>query len=192
MAESRPRLTKINHAANETRAAYLFLIPALVGLSVITYGPLIAVFVLSFFNWMGARPPSFTGFSNFISLFKEDPYFIDAIKVTCYFTVLAVFCSIIYSLGAAMFLNRKIPVRGFFRAVFYVPYVLPAVAVYMGWAWLYHSDFGLFNHILFLFGINKIHFIAAPEYVVPSLALVAVWLSGNLIVIFLAGLQNVP
>ncbi|MDR0472998.1 MAG: sugar ABC transporter permease [Treponema sp.] len=180
------------NTAHETRAAYLFLIPALVGLTVLTYGPLIAVFVLSFFNWRGAFSPSFTGIANYVRLFTEDPYFIDSIKVTCYFSVLAVFCSILYSLAVAMLLNRKIPARGFFRAVFYLPYILPAVAVYIGWAWLYESNFGLFNFLLTRIGINKVHFIADPKLVVPSLVVIAVWQTGNLIVIFLAGLQNVP
>jgi multiple sugar transport system permease protein len=180
------------NAANETRAAYLFLIPALVGLTVLTYGPLLAVFILSFFNWRGALTPSFTGIVNYIRLFTEDPYFIDSIKVTCYFSLLAVTCSMIYSLAVAILLSRKIPARGFFRAVFYLPYILPAVAVYIGWAWLYESNFGLFNYLLSLLRIDKVHFIADPKLVVPSLVVIAVWQSGNLIVIFLAGLQNVP
>jgi multiple sugar transport system permease protein len=180
------------NTAHETRAAYLFLVPALVGLTVLTYGPLIAVFILSFFNWRGALSPAFTGAANYIRLFTEDPYFIDSIKVTCYFSALAVFCSIIYSLAVAMLLNRNIPARGFFRAVFYLPYILPAVAVYIGWAWLYESNFGLFNFLLTGLGINKVHFIADPKLVVPSLVVIAVWQTGNLIVIFLAGLQNVP
>jgi multiple sugar transport system permease protein len=178
-------------AIKETRTAYLFLIPALVGLTVLTYGPLIAVFVLSFFNWRGALAPSFIGFGNFVRLFTEDPYFIDSLLVTCYFSVLSVAGSMIYSLAVAMLLNRRIPARGFFRAIFYLPYILPAVAVYIGWSWLYESNFGLFNYILNEIGIHKVNFIADPRLVVPSLAVIAVWLSGNLIVIFLAGLQNV-
>ena len=179
-------------AIREARAAYLYLIPAFVGLSVLTYGPLLAVMGISFFSWRGALRPSFTGLLNYIRLFTEDPYFIDSIKVTAYFSILAVACSMVYSLAVAMLLNRKIAARGFFRAVFYLPYVLPAVAVYIGWSWLYESNFGLFNYILSMFGINKVHFIADPKLVVPSLSVIAVWLSGNLIVIFLAGLQNVP
>ncbi|GHV72431.1 sugar ABC transporter permease [Spirochaetia bacterium] len=179
-------------AAQETRTAYLYLTPALVGLSVLTYGPLLAVFVLSFFNWRGALAPSFTGISNYIRLFTSDPYFIDSLRVTIYFSVVAVIGSMVYSLAVAILLNRKIPARGFFRAIFYLPYILPAVAVYIGWSWLYESNFGLFNYVLNQIGIHKVNFIADTHLVVPSLALIAVWLSGNLIVIFLAGLQNVP
>lgn len=178
-------------AVQEARTAYIFLIPALVGLTVLTYGPLLAVFVLSFFNWRGALTPSFIGIGNYIRLFTTDPYFIDSLRVTIYFSVLSVIGSMIYSLAVAVLLNRKIPARGFFRAIFYLPYILPAVAVYIGWSWLYESNFGFFNYLLNRIGIHKVNFIADSHLVVPSLAVIAVWLSGNLIVIFLAGLQNV-
>jgi multiple sugar transport system permease protein len=183
--------TASKNAVHEARTAYLFLIPAVIGLTVLTYGPLLAVFVLSFFNWRGALAPSFTGIGNYIRLFTSDPYFIDSLRVTGYFSVLSVIGSMVYSLVVAMLLNRKIPARGFFRAVFYLPYILPAVAVYIGWSWLYESNFGLFNYVLNQFGIHRVNFIADSRLVVPSLAVIAVWLSGNLIVIFLAGLQNV-
>lgn len=179
-------------AKRETRTAYLCLIPALLGLSFITYLPLIAVFGISFFKWKGAATPIFIGLDNYIRLFTTDPYFMDSIRVTVYFAVIAVVGSMVYSLVVAMLLNRKIPARGLLRAVFYLPYILPAIAVYIGWSWLYESNFGLFNYILSSLGINKVMFIADSSLVVPSLALIAVWLSGNLIVIFLAGLQNVP
>ena len=187
----RPKtLTKA--AAHEAKVAYLFLIPVFLGLSVLTYGPLLAVFSLSFFNWRGVGAPSFIGLGNYVRLFTEDPFFIDSIKVTAYFTLLAVLGSMIYSLAVAVLLNRKVPARGFFRAVFYLPYMLPAVAVYVGWSWLYEANFGLFNYLLNKIGIKNIFFLVDPNWVVPSLALIAVWLSGNMIVIFLAGLQNVP
>ena len=176
----------------ESRTAYLCLIPAFLGLTFITYLPLMGVFGISFFSWKGLSKPIFTGLDNYFELFTSDPYFIDSIKVTVYFAVLAVFFSMIYSLSIAMLLNRKIPARSFWRAVFYLPYILPSVAVYVGWSWLYESNFGLINYILSEMGMNKLMFLSDSTSVVPSLALIAVWTSGNLIVIFLAGLQNVP
>jgi multiple sugar transport system permease protein len=150
------------------------------------------VFAISFFDWKGLSAPKFNGISNYIKLFTQDPYFYDSIVVTVYFAGFAVILSLIYSLVIAMLLNRKIPARGFWRAVFYVPYVLPATAVYVGWSWLYESNFGFFNYLLSKIGVTKILFLNDSKYVIPSLVLIAVWLSGNLIVIFLAGLQNVP
>ena len=177
---------------SETKTAYLCLIPSIIGLVVLTYVPLVAVFGLSLFRWEGVGIPEWVGLNNYIRLFTRDPYFKDAIWATIYFAVLAVAGSMVYSLVIAMLLNRKIPARGFFRAVFYLPYVLPAMAVYIGWSWLYETNFGLFNYLLSLVGINKVMFTGSSELVVPSLALISVWLSGNLIVIFLAGFQNVP
>ncbi|HHT89272.1 MAG TPA: sugar ABC transporter permease [Clostridiales bacterium] len=176
----------------EERTAYLYLIPAFMGLTFITYLPLLGVFGISFFEWKGISAPRFNGLDNYIKLFTRDHFFIDSIKVTVYFSLIAVLGSMIYSLFIAMLLNRKIPARGFFRAIFYVPYVLPATAVYIGWSWLYETNFGLFNYLLTKIGLNRVQFLASSKLVVPSLAVISVWLSGNLIVIFLAGLQNVP
>lgn len=193
MVKTKTKTPKHNlNARRETRTAYLFMIPALVGLIVLTYVPLIAVFGISFLRWKGIAAPQWGGLYNYIRLFTKDPYFVDAIKATVYFSVLAVGGSMVYSLIVAMLLNRKIPARGFFRAIFYLPYVLPAAAVYIGWSWLYETNFGLFNFLLKSVGINNVMFLSDSKAVVPSLAFIAVWLSGNLIVIFLAGLQNVP
>ena len=196
MFDTSPRAVEsklLKDRAAERRAAYILLIPAFVGLTFLTYGPLLAVFTLSFFNMRAGGMPSFAGLSNYVQLFTIDPFFKDSIKATVYFTILAVAGSMVYSLVVAMLLNRKIPARGFFRAIFFLPYMLPAVAVYLGWDWLYRTDnFGLFNYVLSVFGIRNIQFLAHSAWVVPSLALVAVWLCGNMIVIFLAGLQNVP
>ena len=176
----------------EGRTAYILLFPSIIGLIFLTYLPLAEVFGLSLFDWRGVGTPEFKGLGNYIRLFTRDPYFVDSIKVTIFYSFLAVLGSIVYSLIIAMLLNRKIPARAFFRALFYLPYVLPAMAVYLGWNWLYETNYGLFNYLLSKIGVNKLMFISSTDLVIPSLAVIAVWLSGNLIVIFLAGLQNVP
>ncbi len=176
----------------EARAAHLFMIPAYLGLSFITYIPLIAAFALGFFDWRVGMAPKFVGLENFAKLFTTDPYFIDSIGATSYYAVLAVIGSLVYSLGIALLLNRRIPARGFWRAVFYVPYILPGTAIYIAWNFLYQRDGGLINIILGGFGVAKTAFMNSSSTVIPALALIAVWTAGNLIVIFLAGLQNVP
>jgi len=117
---------------------------------------------------------------------------LNSIWVTVSFALLAVAGSVVYSLFIAMLLNRKIPARGFFRSLFYVPYILPAVAVMISWHFLLRYDGGVVNYILVNMGLDKSHFLSSSSTVIPSLALIAVWSCGNLIVIFLAGLQNVP
>ncbi|WP_438444171.1 carbohydrate ABC transporter permease [Gorillibacterium sp. sgz5001074] len=178
--------------SSEARVAYICLIPAFIGLIFLTYLPLIGVLGISLTNWTGLKNPEFIGFDNYIKLFTTDPYLKDSIIATIYFAVLSVAGSMLYSFFIALLLNRSIPARGFFRAVFYVPFVLPAAAIYVGWSWLYEANFGFFNFLLTKIGLSKVLFIADSSYVVPSLSLISVWLAGNLIVIFLAGLQNVP
>jgi multiple sugar transport system permease protein len=176
----------------EARVAYLCLIPAFVGLTMLTYGPLAAVFGLGFYSWNGKTDPVFVGFDNYFRLFTTDPYLVDSIVATIYFSGIAVAGGILYSLFVAMLLTRKIPARGFLRAVFYLPYLLPGAAVYIGWSWLYETNFGLFNYLLNIIGIENVKFLSDSSMVVPSLAVISIWLSGNLIVIFMAGLNNVP
>ncbi len=188
-------------AIKEQRAAYLFLIPAFLGLSLITYLPLMAVFGISLtdlnvghFIQGGTLPPvNFVGLDNFVDIFNSPSIdFLNSIKVTVIFALIAVVGSIIYSMIIAMLLNRKMPARGFFRAIFYIPYILPATAVMISWWFLLKYDGGLINYILVNLGFDKSYFLSSADTAIPSLVLIAVWTSGNLIVIFLAGLQNVP
>lgn len=188
-------------AVKEQRAAYLFLIPALLGLAFLTYLPLMAVFGISLTNLNvghfikgGTLPPvKFVGLLNFKEIFQNPSIdFLNSIKVTVVFALFAVVCSIIYSMIIAMLLNRKMPGRGLFRAIFYIPYILPATSVMISWWFLLKYDGGLINYLLVSLGLGKSLFLSSADTVLPSLAMIAVWTSGNLIVIFLAGLQNVP
>jgi len=176
----------------ESAIAYLCLIPVFLGLSIISYIPTVSVFLLSFFDWNGLKAPKFVGLDNFIRIFTRDMYFYDSLRVTIVYAFIAVLWSLLYSLFIAVLLNRKIPARPFWRAIFFVPYLLPAVGVYTAWRWLYEVNYGLINYALRILGLPPQQFLESPDQVLPSLALIAVWCSGNLIVIFLAGLQNVP
>lgn len=188
-----PATRKRNHKQRaEARAAYICLFPSIIGLVCITYLPMLASFGLSLFDWNGLGAMKFVGLNNYIKLFTSDSKFYGSLLSTVKYAGLAVLASMVYSLFIAMLLNRKVVARGFFRAVFYLPYVLPAMAVYLGWKWLYEYNHGFINYVITLLGGSKIKFLDSSALVTPSLVLIAVWLSGNLIVIFLAGLQNVP
>ncbi len=176
----------------ESTIAYLCLIPVFLGLSIISYIPTVSVFVLSLFDWNGLSSPKFVGFANFVKIFTRDMYFYDSLRVTVVYAFMAVLWSLLYSLIIALLLNRKIPARPFWRAIFFIPYLLPAVGVFTAWRWLYEVNYGLINYGLRILGLPPQQFLSSPDQVLPALALIAVWCSGNLIVIFLAGLQNVP
>ena len=183
---------KVKYSRAETRAAWLLLLPSVIGLTCITYLPMLASFTLSLFNWNGLGDMTYVGADNYIRLFTRDTKFYGSLLTTLEYAGIAVIGSVVFSMIIAMLLNRKVPARGFFRAIFYLPYVLPALAVYLGWKWLYDYNHGFFNYVIKSMGGTSVKFLDSSGMVTPSLALIAVWLSGNLIVIFLAGLQNVP
>ena len=143
----------------EERTAYLCLIPAFLGVSLISYLPTLAVFVLSVFKWNGLSSPEFVGLENFQRIFTKDIYFADSIKATILYALLAVVGAIIYSLLVALLLNMKIWGRTLFRSVFFIPYLLPAIGVYKGWQWLYEGNFGLFNFVLRMVGLKPQRFL---------------------------------
>lgn len=172
--------------------AYLCISPALIGLFALTLIPVIGVIVISLTQWTGLQSPSFIGMDNYANIFKNDIFFTKSVFVTIYFAFGAVISGMLYSFAVALMLNQKIPARGFWRSLFFIPYIVPSVAVNVVWSWLYDSNFGVFNYILNLFGFDKSLWIQSEAMVVPSLIFMTVWGSGNLIVIFLAGLQNVP
>lgn len=176
----------------EERTAYLCLIPAFLGVTLISYLPTMAVFVLSVFEWNGLTAPKFVGLANFQRIFTKDIYFVDSLQATVLYAFLAVVGAIVYSLIIALLLNMNIKGRTLFRSIFFIPYLLPAIGVFKGWEWLYEGNFGLFNFILRMLGLPPQRFLDSPRQVIPALVLIAIWTSGNLIVIFLAGLQNVP
>lgn len=176
----------------EERTAYLCLIPAFLGVTLISYLPTLAVFILSVFEWNGLTTPKFVGLANYVRIFTKDIYFTDSLKATILYAFLAVVGAVVYSLIIALLLNMNIKGRTLFRSIFFIPYLLPAIGVFKGWEWLYEGNFGLFNFILRMFGLPPQRFLDSPRQVIPALVLIAIWTSGNLIVIFLAGLQNVP
>lgn len=189
MKKERNKKTRVGK--QEERTAYLCLIPAFVGVTCISYLPTIAVFVLSLFEWNGITKPTFVGLDNFVRIFTKDIYFKDSIWATVSYALLAVVGAVIYSLIIAILLNMEIKGRTLFRAIFFIPYLLPAIGVFKGWQWLYEGNFGLFNFILRMLGLPPQRFLDSPKQVVICLVMIAIWTSGNLIIIFLAGLQNV-
>lgn len=189
MKKERSKKTKVGK--QEERTAYLCLIPAFVGVTCISYLPTIAVFVLSLFEWNGITKPTFVGVDNFIRIFTKDIYLKDSVWATVSYAFLAVVGAVVYSLIIAILLNMQIKGRTLFRAIFFIPYLLPAIGVFKGWQWLYEGNFGLFNFILRMLGLPPQRFLDSPKQVVVCLVMIAIWSSGNLIIIFLAGLQNV-
>jgi multiple sugar transport system permease protein len=172
--------------------AYALLAPAIVGLVLYTLLPMAAAFGISLTQWDILTPPQFIGFDNFVEIFTSDNFFQAAVAATLYFAVGSVVAGIVYAFSVALMLNQRVPGRGIFRAIFFLPYVVPIIGTTIIWGWMYQANFGVFNFFLSLIGLDKVNWLGEDTMANPSLIAMTVWGVGNMIVIFLAGLQNVP
>jgi multiple sugar transport system permease protein len=182
----------MNKRSKTTLVAYLFLTPAILGLIFMTTLPLLGVVGISLTHWTGLTPPTFVGLENYRNIFTDDPYFYRSVAATLYFAFGAVVTGTIYAFAVAMMLNQKIPARGFFRSVFFLPYVVPTIGAAVVWGWMYEANFGVFNYFLSFFGIEKVRWLGNDATATPAIIALTVWGLGNFIVIFLAGLQGIP
>ncbi len=187
-----------NSFSYSSRAAYLFLAPAVTAILIFFFIPVIASFAMSFTDFdiyaLGSFDlVRFIGFRNYVQLF-QDPLFWQSLQNTIYYVVLASPLSIAVSLGAAILLNSKlIKYKGFFRLSYFIPYITTLVAVAIVWRFIYHPKFGILNYFLSLFGINPIDWLGDPATAMPAIVLMSVWKTfGYNMIIFLAGLQNIP
>ena len=135
----------------------------------------------------------FIGLANYLRLF-EDPLFWTALKNTFYFVLVAGPLSISVSLGAALLLNSKlVRFKGLFRLTYFIPVVTTLVAVAIVWRFIYHPKFGILNYLLSFSGLNPIDWLGDPNWAMPAIILMSVWKSfGYNMIIFIAGLQNIP
>lgn len=174
-------------------AGYLFYMPAILGAVFLTFGQMAASLGISFTNWNVVSRLEFVGLSNYAKLLSDDPFFGKSIWVTLEYTFGSVLLGNVTALLLAMLLN--IPnVRGrvFFRTVFYLPSIVPAVASSLVWTWMFNPDFGLLNLVLHGLGLGKSMWIYAESTAIPSLVMMSAWNCGSMMVIYLAGLSGVP
>lgn len=183
---------------NKINAAYFFLAPALSAIFIFFFIPVIAAFFISFTDFdiyaLGnLSTVRFVGLSNYLKLF-EDPLFFTALKNTFYFVILAGPLSIIVSLGAALLLNSKlIKFKGIFRLSYFIPVVTTLVAVAIVWRFIYHPRFGIINYVLSLIGIAPVDWLGETSTAMPAIVIMSVWKNfGYNMIIFIAGLQNIP
>lgn len=181
--------SKLERSRN--RWGIVFILPQLISLVCLGMIPIVIAFVLSFFDWNGFSSPVFTGFQNFKAVFT-DPDTAIAIKNTLLYSVIYVPCSIVLSLGLAMLLNKAWG-KMFYRAVFFLPQIVTSVGIAVVWSWIYQPQFGILNMILKFFGIQGKEWLRDPSTAMGAVIVMSIWWGlGYNIVLFLAGLQNVP
>ncbi|GAA1763304.1 MULTISPECIES: sugar ABC transporter permease [Streptomonospora] len=175
----------------DNRAALVFLAPWFVGLALITVGPITASLYLSFTDYSLLDAPEWTGLENYRAM-AEDPRLFTSLRVTFTYVFVSVPLQLAAALGLALFLDRGLRGLPIYRSVFYLPSLLGAsVAVAILWRRIFGNT-GLINQLLALFGIDGPGWIAHPDYALGTLIVFNVWTFGSPMVIFLAGLRQIP
>ena len=173
------------------RNGLLFCLPWLIGLSVFLLYPLGAAFYYSLCDYSVLLPPVFVGFDNYLDLLR-DPLFWKSLRNTAYFATGSVALGLFVSLGLALLLNSKVKGLGLYRTVFFLPSLMPVVASSILWMWMYNGQSGLINTALRAIGVSGPAWLADPLWAKPAIVIMAVWGAGNAMVVYLAGLQDVP
>ncbi|AKR58437.1 ABC transporter permease [Devosia sp. H5989] len=171
---------------------YLFLLPWFIGFFGLTVGPILSSFYLSFTDFNLLNPPKWVGMANYARIFTADPKFVQSMRVTFFFVVFSVPLKLAFALGVALLLNRGMKGLPLYRAVFYLPSLLGAsVAIAVLWRQLFAGD-GLVNDFLAIFGIQGPSWISNPRFSLWTLIVLSIWQFGSPMIIFLAGLRQIP
>lgn len=171
---------------------YLFISPWLIGFILFALGPTIASLYLSFCRYDLLSSPKWTGLDNLINLFR-DPLFLRSLWNTFFYSIFTVPLSLIFSLLLAMMLNIKMKGVYTLRAIYYLPALTSGVAISLLWRWIFNPQLGLFNSFLKIFGIKGPDWLTSPDWALPAIIIMSVWCSlGGPMLIYLAGLQNIP
>lgn len=178
--------------ARRNAVFWVFTGPALVGFVCFSLWPMLYSFWLSFCRDEVITPARFIGFQNYIYLFAHDPSFWPSVKVTLVFTAVQVPLAIVAALALALLLNQPVRARGFWRAVFFVPSLLPQAAYAVIFGYIFQADGGLLNRLLAVGGIHGPAWSTSPTWALPVLIAMSLWSFGYPMVIFLGGLQTVP
>lgn len=182
----------LTNRAQEQLAAYVFLLPWLIGLIGITLGPALASLYLSFTNYRIMGTPDWVGLDNYVTMFTDDDRFWAAVKVTGIYVVASVPLVLIFALFLAIVLNKGVKYLALYRAIYYLPSLLGAsVAVAVLWRRVFGSE-GLINTVLGWFGISPGSWLGNPDLSIYALITLNVWTFGASMVIFLAGLRQIP
>lgn len=175
-------------------AGWLFTSPATLGFLLFTIGPMLVSLYYSFTSYDGVSTPIFTGFDNYRRLFSgEDIFFKKSVIATLKYTLMGVPLYLVCSLGIAMLINSATKGKTFFRISSFLPAVIPMIASCLIWKWLSDPSLGVINNTLKSIGIHtKTKWFYSTSTAIPTMILMWIWGSGTTILVFLAGLQDVP
>lgn len=169
----------------------LFALPWILGFLIFLAYPLIASFYYSFTSFSVLKAPIWIGLDNYKELIG-DTVFRQAMGNTFLFSLASVPLATIMAIVLAMLLNTKVKGMSFYRTFFYIPSLVPMVALAVLWLWVFNGEYGLLNEALKAIGIEGKPWLSDPELTKWTLVIISIWGNGNAMVIYLAGLQDVP
>ena len=175
----------------EARAGFLFALPWMVGLTIFTIVPLLLTFYIAQTKFQIVGPPKYVGFANYEAMWT-DPAVWTSAGNTMFFAAVSVPIKLAMALGLALLLNRITALSGFYRTVFYLPFLMPAVAGSIVFMLLLTPDAGPVNIALEALGFNPPDWLLDPKAALWTIILLSLWPLGVETLVFLGGLQNIP
>lgn len=179
------------HRRREWLEGYLFAAPFLIGFFAFVAFPMLYSIWLMFQRWDLLGEPVFVGLTN-IQRALSDERAIKALYNSAYYTIFAVPVQLVISFTLAVALTQSIKLRSIYRAGFYLPIIIPVVATAVVWQRVFNQDYGIMNEMLGMFGIPPQKWLLDPTLVKPAFVFMSFWMIGRQMVIFIAGLGNIP
>lgn len=171
---------------------YAFISPWLLGFLAFTLYPFLSSAYLSFTRYDIVTKPVWVGGANYRTLMTNDALFWKSLSVTFEFALVAVPLGVIFGVTLALLLNLNLREMGVYRTIFFVPSILPTVATSVVFLWLFNPEIGLVNRLLHAVGVSGPEWLQSPTWALPSLVLLSLWAVGGSMVIYLAGLKDIP
>ncbi len=168
-----------------------FISPAVIGFLAFAAWPIVQSLYYSFTDYNVLQPPNFIGLDNYRDLVNDRIYH-TALFNTFYMVVIGLPIHLIFDFLMALLLATQIRGLSLYRTIFYLPSITPVVAAAIVWLWIFNGQYGILNTILGWFGVQRIGWLTDPNYTKPSLIFMGMWFGGNTILIYLAGLRDVP
>lgn len=176
---------------SERRDAFVFILPWILGFLLFTAGPMLASLYMSFTRWEIVTPPVWVGLGQFQKLFNDDRFYL-SLWNTAFYVFIGVPLHLFLALLAALAMNLHVRGIRFFRTLYYVPSLTPAVANAILWMWIFHPQWGLANAFLEWLGLPGLYWLQDPRLAKPAFIIMSFWTIGAQMVILLAGLKGIP
>jgi len=170
----------------------LFASPWLLGLLIFNAYPIAISFYYSLTSFSVLTKPVWVGANNYVQLVTDDPTFLTSVSNSLVYAAMVIPSSLVVGIGLALLLNTQVTGVSIYRALYYLPVLVPPVASAVIWKWVLNPRFGVVNAILGNLGLPQPGWLSDPLWAKPSMVIVDLWALGNAVVIYLAGLQDVP